>query len=960
MDRDRESVIYRPRFSAWNLNTGKSLWSYDEGFRWRQASIYGVALDSPRQRVLVNYASMDPYQSEVFALDIHTGESSGLVLRHNSIIDWMAMQTGADELLFLAKGGGIAPDGSVSANDFMLRKFVLNSGERQDIHRAAIQLTYRHPSSWRSRLGECATVLNADFTQVALVHPRFIELIDPASPNQSAIQLSHEPHSFGVDRIISNSVGFSPDGMLIAAATDDGLVCIWNTATGEQAYEPLSHSSRIHRVRFSHDGRYLMATDLNKQMLVWALNPSRGTNHRLSFDDCPWDVDLDPASDRVAIGIMGRFGRSNRVVLVDLEKAQYLETRQFARSPRSPRLHYSPSGKWLAIANSNEVQLVDPAALQISYNVFKHESNVWTMAFGPDETMMATSEDHSHQVHLWEVNGSPEPKPQQTIAVTSKPPPYLLHGVTEVRLRKEKDHLHLHSLFLDQQLIYCLASNTWAGSQSRPFTREVGMDLDLSRDNQFAVTSAGREVRVAHVGMERIAETVIGLEEQASTAAIPPNNQTVAVGTVAGNLMLFSIGDPQTDDSVNLEPKDALWSVSHSQQVTDLTFSHDGTFLVSASLDGNARLWDTKTGKPLSDFLEHSFGLFETILTPDNERLITAARDGENYAQGEVAFWDLSLSSTNSAVWKDIALVQNGGLLTADGSFAKASNEDVINALARVNKAFNSNTEVSAEDQARWHEAMAEKGQASGNFAAERFHIREILAIDPDHELARLRLSEIDSISNPFPPRDPDAPDHLLDLTDFYRLRLDQDWEIEAYRGNNLSEFPLGLQTFGGTQFDVRGVVVLGAGNLPGDRPNRVVPVFAKTVEGIQVARKLEQIHFLHGGGGGTNEIGQKIATYDVHYSNGTEIKVPIIVGQNIFGWWDAPAELPDAEVAWSGQNPYNRVASRIRAIDGMVTVYKFTWKNPWPDLVVESIDFVSEVEHPAPWLLGITVDPVE
>jgi hypothetical protein len=60
---------------------------------------------------------------------------------------------------------------------------------------------------------------------------------------------------------------------------------------------------------------------------------------------------------------------------------------------------------------------------------------------------------------------------------------------------------------------------------------------------------------------------------------------------------------------------------------------------------------------------------------------------------------------------------------------------------------------------------------------------------------------------------------------------------------------------------------------------------------------------------------------------------------------------LTGAAVAWEGSNQASR------ALDLSVRLYQMTWLNPLPGDKVERLDFRSTMEHPAPFLVAVTVE---
>src|SRR5882757_7777027 len=56
-------------------------------------------------------------------------------------------------------------------------------------------------------------------------------------------------------------------------------------------------------------------------------------------------------------------------------------------------------------------------------------------------------------------------------------------------------------------------------------------------------------------------------------------------------------------------------------------FSPDGTRVVTASADHTARVWDARTGKPLTEPLEHRNSVNAVAFSPDGARVVTASDD---------------------------------------------------------------------------------------------------------------------------------------------------------------------------------------------------------------------------------------------------------------------------------------------------------------------------------------------
>jgi WD40 repeat protein/serine/threonine protein kinase len=385
------------------------------------------------------------------------------------------------------------------------------------------------------------------------------------------------------------TVAFSPDGQRFVTGGWDGELRIWDTGTGELQSTVSTGGQYVFAAAFSPDGRHLAA----------------GTNHSPAYLQI-FDIQTGQPT-----GITLR-GHGDAVLSVV----------------------YSRDGKRLLTGSyDNTARLWDLTSGES--RVFRgHDWWVWSATFSPDEQRILTaSQDGSALV--WSVDTG---KPQT---------PFLEHGGPVYGGQFAPDGKSVATAGYDGRILL------WDPDRLRPFdfavltTNQTNpappyeallghaaavRTVHFSRDGRLLISSGNdNTVRVWDVADRTPLKTLRGHGGRVPACALAPDSIFILSGSHDHRAMLWSL---ERYEELRVFRSRVL--SGHRDAVLGAGFSSDGKRIVSASRDRTARIWDTASGRELSQLNEgHEFLVSACRFFPDGKRILTAAIDNT------VRVWDV-------------------------------------------------------------------------------------------------------------------------------------------------------------------------------------------------------------------------------------------------------------------------------------------------------------------------------
>jgi WD40 repeat protein/serine/threonine protein kinase len=375
------------------------------------------------------------------------------------------------------------------------------------------------------------------------------------------------------------SVAFAPTGPLIAAASADSTVKLWDTRTQKVVQTLRGHTSYVFSVAFSPDGRHVASASGDRTVRLWDL--ATGTDrfqlpgHSGDLAGISYAVAFSPGDGRHFVA----GGEDGYATIWNTADGRPVVRLAEKHENTAVCIAYSTDGALLATGSwGGVVRLWDARTGALLRRVAAHSHRLGAVAFSPDSRSLATA-SFDRTVKVWD-----------TTSLT-------------VRSWEASSLPLLHTLQGHTGLVSGLA---------------------FSRDGQRIFSGGGEDKTIkvwdAHSGVEILNLRGHTLFCNGLTAG--PDGARLASAGKDGTIRIWDATPPRDDE------KPRCITQVHGHEVWSVEFSPDGQSLASASWAEKAvRVWDPDGRRLRNTFLlpPDIMNLFHLAFSPDGQRIATAA-----------------------------------------------------------------------------------------------------------------------------------------------------------------------------------------------------------------------------------------------------------------------------------------------------------------------------------------------
>ncbi len=439
------------------------------------------------------------------------------------------------------------------------------------------------------------------------------------------------------------SVVFSPDGKLLATASIDKTVKIWDAETGQEIRTLSGHTDWVNAAAFSPDGKFIASASRDKTVKIWNVESGEPIKTLAGHSDWITSVAFSPDGK-----LLTSASKDATIKIWNVGNGEAVKTLTGHGAPIWS-ICFSPDGKIIASASDDKTaRLWDAATGRETKILSGHADGLFAVAFSPDGKTIATA-SQDKTIKLWDAASGRELK-----TLTG-------HGESVMSVAFAPDGKTLISGALDANIKLWNAANgqiikTYAGGNY-----SMVLTVAFSPDGKKIVAGTFDrlvKLRDAATGGEIL--TLRGRAANVEAAAFSPDGRTLATGGLFGKIRLWNVETGQAP--VILQ--------AGNDWIKTLKFSDDGKILASGSgYAASTKLWDASTGREIKYTSYPSWTLGdepnETINA--NGRRIAVERSG-----AQLKFVD---AETKRELARLIALDETDWVVTTpDGRFDASEN----------------------------------------------------------------------------------------------------------------------------------------------------------------------------------------------------------------------------------------------------------------------------------------------
>ena len=402
------------------------------------------------------------------------------------------------------------------------------------------------------------------------------------------------------------AVDFHPQGEILASSSFDRTIKIWDVQTGECLRTLRGHTKEVTCVAFSGNRQILASGSSDRTIKIWdvqtgeCLRTLRGHAQSIAV------LDFSPQKNILATG------DNNQVLkLWDVDEGKCLKTWQ-GYTDFMLTTAISPNGKLLASGSSDKTARIWDLQSGRLISTGRHNGWVWMVDFSPDgQTLVSCSEDET--IKLWDVSTG---RCRKTIK-----------GHIKIWTVKFSTDGKLLAAGNQDGTVCFWDSSTGANIRCIEAHSNWIWAIAFSPDGRYLASgSADTTIKIWNI---ETGECNLNLDRSLNkvmSIAFHPEGRML----VSGDGELIKLWDLETGELIQT-------FAGHNGTVLSLVFDSEGNknTIISSGIDSTIKIWEVDTARCIRVLSGHETSIRAIALTPDRQTLVSSSTDGT------IRLWDI-------------------------------------------------------------------------------------------------------------------------------------------------------------------------------------------------------------------------------------------------------------------------------------------------------------------------------
>jgi len=424
---------------------------------------------------------------------------------------------------------------------------------------------------------------------------------------------------------------FSPDGKkIISVSPFSDVIKVWDADSGTRLMTLSGHERYLTSLNFTPDGKRIVSSSKDNTLRVWDASTGQQLTVLEEHEGMIRDVAISPDGKHIVSVSLDRTAK----VWDATTGAELLVIHELDNTVRS--VAFSNDGERIATGcRAGRIRVWDADNGTELTTLLGHIGSVTGLSFSPDDKCIVSG-SYDGTVKIWEpeVDHTAPVKLDRQHSIAFSPDGKLIVTVAG----KDRSIRILDAATRDELMKMKIDGLPWAAGAS------------FSPDSERIISVDGNDICVWDVSSGKKLLTLSGHESESVyrqlgdifSMSYSPDGTRIVSGGLDRTVRVWNA--VTGDEIMTLRGHGIYQEDPECSPVSSVAFSPDGQLIASGSYDSTIKIWNARTGAEVMT-MKHSMMVCDIAFSPDGKRIASATPDWS------IRIWDVATGEELQVLW---------------------------------------------------------------------------------------------------------------------------------------------------------------------------------------------------------------------------------------------------------------------------------------------------------------------